>query len=48
MQCYGIYNKETLIKLLDYQKNMLCVIDQFMQFMENINRYYANERICHD
>ena len=47
-QCYGIYNQETLKKFIDYQKSIFSVTDQFMQDIPNINRYYANEKICYD
>ena len=48
LQCYGIYNQETLKKFIDYQKFIFSANDQFMQDIPNINRYYTNEKICYD
>ena len=47
-QCYSIYNQETLKKIIDHQNSIFSVVDQFMQDIPNINRYYANEKICYD
>ena len=47
LQCYGICNKETLEKLITYQKNIFCVADQFINKLIN-NYYISNKTLCID